>query len=63
MRNFIICTPLNYIEVIKEDENEYEVLIEEPKGKIHSVDIGVDGNLILSLILKKWSVMISNGFI
>ena len=36
----------------------YRVSVEEPEGKIHLEDPGVDGRIILRWIFRKWEVCI-----
>jgi hypothetical protein len=46
-----------------EISNTYKILVEEVKGRGHSEDLGVDGRIILDLILEKLFGKLWTGFI
>jgi hypothetical protein len=44
---------MGYIAPMREMKIAYKILIGKPEGKNHSEDLGIDGRMILELILGK----------
>jgi hypothetical protein len=48
---------------MREVRNAHIILVEKPKGKKHSQDLGIDGRIVLEFIVEKCGGKLWTGFI